>query len=126
MKLKKIIACAAAFAMTATCFAGCGSTSDSAAGTSAETSAAAENDSAADTSEEASEETSGEETSDSTDGEADPETRTIVEHFLPISTELLFPLSSLFPPLTACSEDLLMISSVFTPAQWLRLKIPIL
>ncbi len=80
MKLKKIIACAAAFAMTATCFAGCGSTSDSAADTSAETSAAAENDSAADTSEEASEETSGEETSDSTDGEADPETRTIVDH----------------------------------------------
>ena len=80
MKLKKIIACAAAFAMTATCFAGCGSTSDSAADTSAETSAVAGNDSAADTSEEASEETSGEETSDSTDGEADPETRTIVDH----------------------------------------------
>ena len=76
MKLEKIIACAAAFAMTATCFAGCGSTSDSAADTSAEISAAAENDSAADT----SEETSGEETSDSTDGEADPETRTIVDH----------------------------------------------
>ena len=84
MKLKKIIACAAAFAMTATCFAGCGSTSDSAADTSAETSAAAENDSAADT----SEETSGEETSDSTDGEADPETRTIVDH---TGTEVTLP-----------------------------------
>lgn len=73
MKLKKLIACTAALAMTVTCFAGCGSTSSS---DSAETTSAAET--SADTQETASEDT---ETSSADSESADAsETRTITDH----------------------------------------------